>query len=92
MENKKKELDFEGLEKIAGGTDEQSKELMEFLKKHYSDPSTGLLPNLIRLLRDNGISAVYSDNLAKNTYVDLDGYRITHEELMKRLKKRVGEI
>ena len=58
MENKKKELDFEGLEKIAGGTDEQSKELMEFLKKHYSDSSTGQLPNLIRLLRDNGISAV----------------------------------
>ena len=91
MENKKKELDFEGLEIITGGTSEESKELMEFINKYYSDPKTGERPNHANVLRENGIVCVCSDNLARNTYVYEDGYRIKHEELMRRLRKRIEE-
>ena len=91
IENENKELDLASLERISGGTTAESKKLVEFLNKYYSDPESGKPLNIADILYENGIVCACTDNRAQNTYVDKDGYRIKHDELMRRLRQRVAE-
>ena len=83
-------LKDEQLSQVAGGTEQEDRELKAFIRKH--DPEFRIYnhSDLFRwLYNESGISfRSVGDGLVGNKYVLSNGTSISHEQLMEMLKER----
>ena len=85
-----KNLNDDQLNSIAGGTDQEDRELKAFIRKHDPEYRIYNRTDIFRwLYMESGISfRSVGDGLVSNKYVLSDGTSISHEQLMQMLNSR----
>lgn len=83
-----KQIEIKDLDTISGGSSRETKEVMSFISEHFPNVKLGDKDSMDRFFKSIGISKVQSGPNIANSYYDLDGHRLTHEDVMKLLQRR----